>query len=101
MPLMRIRLASALILSFAIYGFPLLLPHVNIFVAQVLWDDLSGRQHDRLWIATDFGFALILQFIAFAALNWLFAKPSWGRAAMFVAAVPPAALAIELAYIVA
>src|SRR5262249_15717362 len=101
MPLMRIRLASALILSFAIYGFPLLLPHVNIFLAQVLWDDLSGSQHDGLWIATDFGFALILQFSAFHALNWLFAKPSSRRAAIFVAAGPPAALAIELAYSVA
>src|SRR5262245_26500017 len=91
----------ALILSFAVYLFPLILPHVSIFLGQAIWQDFTLRERERLWTLTDIGFALILQLIAFAALYGLFKKPTKPRVAMLVVAAPVAAIAVEFVYLVA
>jgi len=90
----------ALALSFGVYLFPLIGPHTVSLLGQVLWIELTRGERAPFWIATDIGFALMLQSIAFAALCWFFMRPAVLRVLVLAAAVPFAWIAVEYAYLV-
>ena len=62
------RRLYAFVLSFAVYLFPLIGPHVVFFLGQALWLDVTRRERELSWIIMDAGFAVLLQFLAFALL---------------------------------
>jgi hypothetical protein len=59
----------ALILSFSVYLLPLVGPHVIVLLGPGILGDIMRGDHGGMWIATDVGFAILLQSTAFAAIT--------------------------------
>jgi hypothetical protein len=97
---MQSRSRYAFVLSFAVYLFPLIGPHVVFLLGQALWLDVTRRERELSWIITDAGFAVVLQFLAFALLYWFFGKPVLLRGVVVVLALSFLALGVNYAYLI-
>lgn len=88
--------------SFAVYLFPLVLPHALVPWGAALFREIVGRPEGRdpLWIAADVGLALMVQGAAGLLLYWFLYRPAWHRFLALLAAVPIFFATVQWAYLV-
>jgi hypothetical protein len=97
------RVATAFILSCAIYLTPLVGPHAVFFLGEVLWRDLDhalrgGGDRDLAWIATDLGVALLTQLVLLLLLHRLLRRPGLFRKLCIGLSVVSAVVVLNYAY---
>ena len=97
------RVATAFILSCAIYLTPLVGPHAVFLLGEVLWRDVghalrSGGDRDLAWIATDLGVALLTQLVLLLLLHRLLRRPGLFRKLCIGLSVVSAVVVLNYAY---